>query len=1310
MYRLDWQGKELLSAVQEAAIGQAHADLEAQAEHLSSTQIIAEYGNFFVDLEELAAAYVLEAFRQLGWPEVEVSLGSRGLQARWKIVPQHERLLLRLLEIGVETGTVCRDGDQFSFGLAPAPMEANRVARLLRCFPFGSTEIDLVVRCGQRLADVLTGRMDGRELLFPVGQSDEMGRLYHDSMPARIYNDMVAKIIARVISARGGAATRILEVGGGTGATTEYVLQELRSERQEPHEYVFTDVSPLLVRRAGEAFGNKTFLTTQVFDIERDGIAQGIVGPFSIILAVNVLHATADLSATLNRLKPLLAPDGILILVEVTGKQRWADITVGLLYEWWNFVDRRLRPDYPALESGAWPPLLQGEGFGRVLTIPNRSDWQSIFAHQELIVASELARPRSIGIVGQGHFANRIAMSLRQRGAVVHPIATEDLTGRSFSGDALDAMIWISEEPENLDRLSPDPPSSVIENSVSSLLATAQAFLKYGVQGPPRLYVVTSGACAVGDEAKIQLAETPLLGLATALASEVPELRCTRLDCSGKQNGTDADEVAVEVLCNVDDTWVAWRVGRRYVARLRRISAPASAPATSDSVQLKTGAGIEMLEYIPATRRDLKPDEVELRVHATALNFRDVLQSLGMVKLDEQLGTDCAGVVVRTGVAVTDFAAGDEVIAIAPGCFASHAITPQALVIRKPPGLSFAEAAAQSVAYLTADYCLTEVAKVRSGERVLIHAAAGGVGLAAVHLCLRSGAEIVATAGSEKKRAFLKSLGIVHVYDSRSLHFAVQTSGPLDIVLNSLTGDAIDAGLSLLRSGGRFIELGKTDLRDPALTAKQWPRVQYLPVDLTPLFTTRPSWVGARLTLLLNMILEGSLPPLPTTVFDAADVKDAFRYMARAEHIGRIVVERPDAGRFRGVHLITGGMRGIGLKLAEWLSKNGARELVLVGRHAPEAAGVDVIARIRAEGVLVRIVQGDIAGPELAAAAIQSAGANLRGVWHSAGLLDNASIRDQSWERMRAVFQAKGDGAWNLHALTREMQLDFFVLFSSWASIGGSYGQANHCTANAFLDGLAHFRRTNGLPALSVNWGAWGQIGAASGDAFGRQLARSGMENMTPDRALEALRQALFSSEAQVAIAAIDWPRYLRKRSDHHDPFFYADFNLGDRAPRDGNKSIGKSASTRHAALPRTAGARSAPPEAILALPMAMREPALLRMTCDMVRKTLDLRPEEEIDPDVPLSDLGMDSLLAIELRNNLSGVLLTQFPSTILFDYPTVRALVGHLAKEILNQATPPSLVHAPDVASGEEGDNSLDILNMIEQMSDDEVESRFN
>jgi acyl transferase domain-containing protein/NAD(P)-dependent dehydrogenase (short-subunit alcohol dehydrogenase family)/SAM-dependent methyltransferase/acyl carrier protein len=1306
MYRLDWQRAELTDDSGKEAILQGSAGLDARIDELGSTDRIVEYNDFFGRLEELSATYVLDTFCRLGWPASDSIHDAEALQHSWKIAPQHRRLLRRMLEIAVEMGAVQRDGDKYRFGDALSVAATYRSAKLAEQFSIGKTELDLVNRCGQSLAEVLTGRLDGRDLVFPGGQSEEMARLYGDSLPARIYNQMLAESVARIVSNRGGARTRILEVGGGTGATTKYVLEALGSAGEVPSEYLFTDISPLLVKRASQTFQNTAYLHTKVFDLEGDGSEQGIEGPFSIVLAVNVLHATTDLSATLTRLKPLLAEDGVLMMVEVTGKQRWADITVGLLDGWWSFSDHDLRTEYPTLQSGAWCPVLEGAGFTCIVTIPHNQHRQSIFARQELIFASVSSRPKRIVIVGEGKLADTLSQQLRAQSAFIECVPNTDFAERLLSDAKIDAVVWLAGHQAAVEQAPAGTASSLMQNALSSLLMTAQALLTRSVNASPRLYIVTAGAFAVeADDSAMQLAATSLAGLATGIATEAPQLRCTRLDCSAEESDMDAANIAAEVLANTESQWVAWRAGARTVAKLRRLQSAPGNENISERVRLTSGIGIDSLEYVQAPSQDLKPAEVEIAVRATGVNFRDVLQSMGALPPGSPLGTDCAGTILRVGKAVVDLAAGDEVVAIAPGCFATHAVTQRALIVRKPGALSFTEATAQSVAYLTADYCLNEVAHVRKGERVLIHAAAGGVGLAAVHLCRRTGAVPIVTAGSERKRAFLRDLGIEHVYDSRSLDFSGQIAGGVDIVINSLAGEAIEAGLGLLKPGGRFIELGKTALRDPVIVEQDWRGAKYLPVDLTPLFLAASPWVAERLAALLNDIAQGSLPRLPANVFDSVETKHAFRYMARAEHIGRVVVERKKIRNFSGSHLVTGGLRGIGLKLAEWLAANGADELVLVGRRPPAEGSKQVFALMESKGVVVRTIEGDIADAAVAVSAVANAGNNLQGVWHCAGLLENASIGKQSWSIIEKVLRPKVDGAWNLHLLTRNLPIESFVLFSSWASIAGSHGQANHCAANAFLDGLAHFRRGHGLPALSVNWGAWGEIGSAAGAEVRRQLARAGIESMSPDSALDALRVALRTRTPQCAIAAIDWLRFL-------------DQNAGDRSLYSellAERNLRPPVAHGNTVEPERRPTKSAPIgsslEAILALSPSMREPALSRTIADIVRRTLDLHDGEEIDPDAPLSDLGMDSLLAIELRNSLSVVLLRQFPSTILFDYPTLRTLASYLSSEVFpREQTRPGTNGSTLRAAKGGNEDSLTVLEMIEQLSDEEVESRLD
>ncbi|HEX3662578.1 MAG TPA: SDR family NAD(P)-dependent oxidoreductase [Acidobacteriaceae bacterium] len=898
--------------------------------------------------------------------------------------------------------------------------------------------------------------------------------------------------------------------------------------------------------------------------------------------------------------------------------------------------------------------------------------------------SAEIAR--GILVLGENEPAFRLSAQLKLRGLPVRHSSVNRWLAAPESDDD-DCVVWVA-DPEN--DFHPIPGGAVTEGvaaSIRSLLSTAQRLA--GQRSAARLYVVTTKVCSVTQEpSAIHLTHAPLSGMAAAIAAEYPESRCTLLDLEIPESDparVAAEVLAAEVLAAADDRWVAWRSGARYAAKLERLHRQLPNPANSTPLRLETQGGIDALAWSATSRRDLQPDEVEIAVHATALNFHDVLQVLGVLPDEGPPGTDCAGVVLRTGDAVADLSPGDAVVAIAPGCFATHAIAPRSLVVQKPASLSFAEAAGQTVAYLTAAWCLEEIAQVRPGETVLIHAAAGGVGLAAVHLCRKLGAEVIATAGSEAKRAYLRGLGIRCVYDSRSLEFASQIPNGVDVVLNSLAGAAIDRGLSLLRPGGRFVELGRTDRRDARSLAGAWPAVRYVPVDLTPLFAEGSPWVRDRMATLFRELENGQTAALPVTVYPSAQVKGAFRFMARAGHIGRVVVENSED--FSGTHIVTGGMRGVGLAVAEWLARSGANSLVLMGRSEPTPEAQQVIGRIRDAGTTVEIVQGDIADPATAQRAVADAGNNLRGIWHAASVLDNRALQEQTWESMLPVLRPKAEGAWNLHVASAGRKLKYFVLFSSWASIGGSHGQVNYCAANAFLDGLASFRRMQGLPALSVNWGAWRGLGLTATSAMQHRLARAGMESMSPEEALEGLRGALAEGDAQVAVANVNWQRYLSRQPEGRRDPFYANVAgaldarkqelSGAEAPRSGRAQISVASETD-----------------------------LLRIVGDTVRRTLAFHDQEQIDPEVPLSDLGMDSLLAVDLRNSLANTLKRQLPSTLLFDYPTINALMTYLrsstAKEIESRTVPATERTA-------QPRNSLSFLTAIEQMSDDQVEDRI-
>src|SRR5688572_6234882 len=428
------------------------------------------------------------------------------------------------------------------------------------------------------------------------------------------------------------------------------------------------------------------------------------------------------------------------------------------------------------------------------------------------------------------------------------------------------------------------------------------------------------------------------------------------------------------------------------------------------------------------------------------------------------LGDECAGTIVALGGGVDDLRVGDEVVAVAVGALGTFATTDARLVARKPAGLSFEQAATIPIAFLTATYALQGLANISAGERVLIHAASGGVGMAALQVARRSGAEIFATAGTPKKREFLRSLGVQHVMDSRSLDFApevmARTAGEgIDIVLNCLSGEATRRSVLLLRKGGRFLELGKNGILSPEQLSQLRHDIAYFVVALDRLCAEKPDDVAGLLGTILSALKEGSLRALPFERFTLSDAGSAFRHMAQARHIGKVVLTHgsPAAGsssstiagplRDDATYLITGGLGGIGLHVAQWMVKEGARHLVLLGRGGPSEAARQTIAHLQAAGAQVQVVSADVCRADHLGAALDDVRRSmpaLRGVLHAASILDDGVLMQQSWERFSRVMAPAVAGAWNLHTLTRNSPLDSFVLFSSAASILGSPGQGNY--------------------------------------------------------------------------------------------------------------------------------------------------------------------------------------------------------------------------------------------------------------------------
>ncbi|WP_197084544.1 type I polyketide synthase [Saccharothrix sp. ST-888] len=808
------------------------------------------------------------------------------------------------------------------------------------------------------------------------------------------------------------------------------------------------------------------------------------------------------------------------------------------------------------------------------------------------------------------------------------------------------------------------------------LLALAQAAAVHSE--PPRLYAVTRAARSLEPGQPPDLAQSALRGLVRVLAHEHPDLRATLVDADPADAGLRG--VARELLAGAPEDEVALRDATRHIARLAYAPLSDGERATvttrtvsygADRFQLRAArlGDLDALELSATPRHAPGPGEVEVRVQAAGVNFRDVLTTMGLLSTDEEagyrIGFECAGVVTAVGPEVRHVRPGDTVLAadLRGGAFASYTTVPAAAVAPIPAGVDPTAAAGLPTAFLTAWYALRHVGRLSAGERVLIHSATGGTGLAAIAVAARLGAEVFATAGSDEKRQYLRDMGIQHVMDSRTLNFTEQiraaTAGQgVDVVLNSLSGQAIRAGLETLRPFGRFVELGVRDILSdaPLGLAPLRHNITMSTVDLIELQHARPGTFATVLREVLDEFDRGRLAPLPYRTYPLARAADAFRLMAGAGHIGKLVLTVPEDGETTATlreapspvqpdsaYLITGGLRGVGLATAEWLARQGAHHLVLNGRTPPSAVAEQMLTRLRQSGTRITVVLGDIAeqgtADRLVAAATDD-GLPLRGLVHGAMVLDDAAITNITDGQLERVWRPKVTGAWRLHEATAGLALDWFVLYSSMASLLGNPGQGAYAAANAWLDEFAAWRTVRGLPTLAVNWGPWGETGVATG------FAARGYRTIPTEAGFQALATLLVHHRVRTGVIPGEpdtWIPPAGRRSS----FF-------DLLTHHGQGEGGERAVTRDI----QAELRSIEPG-------LARSTALEHYLAEHIRVVLRLG-STTLDPQTPLKALGFDSLLRIELRTRLESDLGIKLASDFVQQHPTLAALAAGLAEHM--------------------------------------------
>ncbi|MGI5170349.1 SDR family NAD(P)-dependent oxidoreductase [Spirillospora sp. CA-253888] len=1041
--------------------------------------------------------------------------------------------------------------------------------------PHHIIEASLLTRVARRLPQILRGTCDPLELLVPDGAMDDFEQFYDLAPIMRFHNRVAQELLRRMVAHwPGDRPLRVVEVGAGTGGLTAALLPLLPAERTR---YLYTDISSFFFNRAQKRFAAHDFVEYRTLDLNADLAEQGFApGAFDLVVAGNALHTAGDLTAALERVSALLAPGGRLLAVEGHSPEMLS-MPFGVLDSFWNVADPHLRPGSLLLPRDQWEPLLRRCGFAEVEFTgddrePCRDHYSVILAATGTDRAVREAPPGTEGeadwlvLAETGHdrpLAEAVAAQLRAAGrsaAVKEIDADPEALSDRLPETGGTGIVLILGGPDGTETGEPGGLVRQATRRAAIMRAIAAARARTADTTPTWFWLVTrpSGAHPAPEQAAAP-ADAAAWGVARSLDNEEPDLRVRRVSLERVGDAdADARRLVAELTAPDDEDEIVLTRGGRFVPRA--LSLASARPAGADA-PYRLEVREPSLSYRLAWRQCGPlvpgPGEVVIDVAAASLNYRDIMLATGLLppeaaegSFSEQgLGMEYAGVVAAVGDGVTTLAAGDRVVAVAPSPLGSQVRTPAYAVSRLPETVSFTEAATLPVAFLTVHHGLDRLARLRAGETVLVHGAAGGVGMAALQHAAHVGARLIATAGTPAKRDLLRAMGVEHVLDSRSLDFADQvrelTAGRgVDVVLNSLSGEAVTRSLEVLAPGGRFIEMGKRDIyENRRLPLRAFDRnITFAAMDLSRC-TGDAEVLADYYHRVAERIATGVYRPLPHRVFPAARVREAFHLLQHSRHTGKVVISfdpldepapvepeprQPELSA-EATYLVVGGLSGFGAATARWLADRGARHLALLGRRGAATPGAEqLLAELAGRGVHAVAHAVDATDPEAVRQImddIDAGGHPLRGVVHSAMRVDDALLVDLSDERFAASLAPKVTVAAVLDELTRDRDLEFFLMYSSSAAFVGQVCQSNYVAGNLYLEALVRRRRQTGLPALAIAWGALGETGYIVRNELADNMARLGVESVTTTEALTAAGHLLTGGHVGAGVGRYNWGR-----------------------------------------------------------------------------------------------------------------------------------------------------------------------------------------
>lgn len=1301
-------------------------------------------------LDSLCCRFTRQALQQLS--ENGIRLSTRIIAERLETTPEIAPFLSHLLSLAQDDQTVVATAD----GWEMLPEQEHHASAqdiwnsLVADYPDYFQIVHSVGRIGMHLAALFDGSLTLTQICPQESTIATLTRqVLGASSKQRIGNALRSIIAQGRKSLPDGARLGVMEISEGTPL---FAADACVSMDFNCCDYVFASTTTTALEDAARLKERFPRIDTRL-------IAVGQAAPTAIPvchIAVLTLDfgSLEDAMAAMEYARACLAPGGSLVVVG-QHPSRWIDFVFGAQRKHWTLA----KPEkWQSNQRSAafWQQQLRSRDISHTEIFELSPDTLSgpyLMLSKRLDDAMSSKPPPKVMPCSWILLADAEGYSARLSDALTKILqARGDLVVQACPGETsrlealltettscygqLDGMVYLA-------GLSPDPfptaGQAVLDHQVDRCTSVARIVQACEATATAtRCWLVTAGGAGTvlprrgASHASMTTTfpvDSALWGFGRSLINEASNCTAYMIDMeSPLPINVAATALARELeLSDNEQEVILTHSGARYVPRLR--IEPRPQPSTRDEIDSAT---IRLGFQIPGQLRNLRweavprkapaQDEVEIEVCATGLNFRDVMYALGLLS-DEAiengfagptLGLEFSGTVQRVGSKSCGFAPGDQVVGFGPSSFGNRVITQASAISQIPPGISFEAAATIPSTFFTVYYALHYLARLQPGEKVLIHGAAGGVGIAAIQLAKWIGAEIYVTAGSDEKRDFLRLLGIDHIYDSRSLSFADEilaaTDGEgVDVVLNSLAGEAINRNFRVLRPFGRFLELGKRDFYENTKIGLRPFRnnISYFGIDADQLMQSRPDLTARLFSDLMALFTEGVLHPLPYHVFDAEDIVDAFRYMQQARQIGKIVVTYRNgishvhstkslavthlALPSDGAYLVTGGLRGFGLKTAEWLASKGARHLILLGKSGPGSEEArSAIARLEKHGIKVLAKACDVTDKSALAAVLHEANTSLprlRGVVHAATVIDDGLIRSMDANQISSVLAPKVLGAHNLHELTLNCDLDLFILFSSATTLLGNPGQANYVAANAYLEALAKHRLDHGLPATCVAWGAIDDVGfLARNEKIKASLqSRMGGAPLNSLVALDALESMLLANRSGLGVMELDWKALSRFLPSAATPKFSELAQQADDSDEDEDHT-----------------------DDIHKLLSELSDADLLIAFIDILKSEIGeiLRvATDKIDPARSIYDMGLDSLMGVELVVALESRFGIRLPVMALSQSPTLAKLAERIIQQLKGGDTPQLaataekhlLAQAKQVASQHGAETSLESIESL-------------